>query len=104
MKGARSWHWSHAGRQRWQSPNREDMSMERAVTDDAGSPVAQLRFGRALSAEDPLSLFSALLTKARTIWMQRTYPFAGFGRDVSIHYSCDIRRSAASRIRIGSSV
>jgi acetyltransferase-like isoleucine patch superfamily enzyme len=78
--------------------------MERAVTNEAGNPVAQLRFRRAVSADDPLSLFSAVLTKARTIWMQRTYPFARFGRDVSIHYSCDIRRSAASRIRIGNSV
>ena len=80
------------------------MGMERAVTNEAEGPAAQLRFQRAVSAEDPLSLLSALLTKARTIWMQRTYPFAGFGRDVSIHYSCDIRRSAASRIRIGNSV
>jgi UDP-3-O-[3-hydroxymyristoyl] glucosamine N-acyltransferase len=52
-------------------------------------------------AEDPLSLFSAALTKSKTIWMALTYPFAGFGQGVSIHYSCDIRRSAANRIRIG---
>lgn len=73
------------------------------MTSKAEGP-AQLQFGRAVCSEDPLSLFGALLTKARTIWMQRTYPFAGFGRGVSIHYSCDIRRSAASRIQIGNSV
>ena len=28
-------------------------------------------------------------------------PFRDLGRAVSIHYSCDIRRSAANRIRIG---
>ena len=33
-----------------------------------------------------------------------TYPFVEFGEPVSIHYSCDLRRSAASRIRIGDSV
>jgi acetyltransferase-like isoleucine patch superfamily enzyme len=80
------------------------MTMERVVPNEAGDPDAQLQFRKAVSAEDPLSLFGAFLTKARTIWMQRTYPFAGFGRGVSIHYSCDIRRSAASRIRIGNSV
>ena len=56
------------------------------------------------TAEDPLSLFAAVLTKAKTLWMAATYPFAGFGRRVSIHYSCDIRRSGASRIAIGNSV
>jgi acetyltransferase-like isoleucine patch superfamily enzyme len=84
----------------------KEMGMERAVTSEAEGS-AQLRFERAVSAvspEDPLSLFGALLTKAKTIWMQRTYPFSGFGRGVSIHYSCDIRRSAANRIRIGNSV
>jgi acetyltransferase-like isoleucine patch superfamily enzyme len=55
-------------------------------------------------AEDPLWWFGALLTKARTIWMSMTYPFARFGDGVSIHYTCDIRRSAASRIQIGDSV
>jgi acetyltransferase-like isoleucine patch superfamily enzyme len=73
------------------------------MTSEAGG-AAQSQFGKAVCSEDPLSLFGALLTKVRTIWMQRTYPFAGFGRGVSIHYSCDIRRSAASRIQIGNSV
>ena len=44
------------------------------MTNEAGNPVAQLRFGRAVSADDPLSLFSALLTKARTIWMRADIP------------------------------
>ena len=33
--------------------------------------------------------------------MRLTYPFESCGRGVSIHYSCDVRRSAANRIRIG---
>jgi abequosyltransferase len=52
-------------------------------------------------AEDPLSLLSDLRTKANTIWMRLTYPFAGFGRGVSIHHSCEIRRPASNSIRIG---
>jgi acetyltransferase-like isoleucine patch superfamily enzyme len=67
-------------------------------------PLARVPSGHATIADDPLSLFSAALTKARTTWMRLTYPFVGFGRGVSIHYSCDIRRSAANRIQIGDSV
>jgi acetyltransferase-like isoleucine patch superfamily enzyme len=52
-------------------------------------------------SEDPLCIVDIIRTKANTVWMQWTYPFAGFGRSVSIHHSCDIYRSAANRIRIG---
>jgi abequosyltransferase len=78
--------------------------MPRSATSEAGKPFAQPQLRKAIFAEDPLHLFSALLTKMRTLWMQRTFPFARFGRGVSIHYSCDIRRSAANRIRIGNAV
>jgi abequosyltransferase len=78
--------------------------MEQSATNERSEPLTQFRPLRTAPVEDPLSLFGALLTKARTIWMQHTYPFYGFGQGVSIHYSCDIRRSAASRIQIGSSV
>lgn len=55
-------------------------------------------------ADDPLSLLADFWTKANTVWKRLTYPFAGFGRGVSIHHSSDIRRSAANRIRVGNSV
>jgi abequosyltransferase len=55
----------------------------------------------AVHAEDPVSLIADLRTKANTNWMRYTYPFFRFGRRVSIHYSCDIRRSAACRIQVG---
>jgi hypothetical protein len=48
------------------------------------------------AAEDPLMFVADALTKAKTVWMWLTSPFAGFGRDVSIHYTCEIRTSAAS--------
>ena len=54
--------------------------------------------------EDPWTLFSRLFTKLSTLWMRLTYPFAGFGRDVSIHYSCELPRSVSNRIKIGNSV
>ena len=51
--------------------------------------------------EDPLALFGAFLTKANTEWMRLTYPFARFGRGVSIDYTCELRRPASSRMQIG---
>jgi abequosyltransferase len=63
-----------------------------------------LQFPDEVFADDPLSLISDLRTKANTIWMRLTYPFAEFGRGVSIHHSCEIRRPASNRIRIGDSV
>jgi acetyltransferase-like isoleucine patch superfamily enzyme len=55
-------------------------------------------------AEDPLALFPRLLTYLRTCWMHRTYPFRNFGKSVSMHYSCELRRSAAPDISIGNNV
>jgi acetyltransferase-like isoleucine patch superfamily enzyme len=53
---------------------------------------------------DALSAILGVGTKLHSLWMQSTYPFAEFGRGTSIHYSCDIRRSASSQIRLGSNV
>jgi acetyltransferase-like isoleucine patch superfamily enzyme len=55
-------------------------------------------------AEDPLMWVSRLITKAHSIWLKLTYPFEGFGSGVSIHPSCEIRRSYAHKIRIDDSV
>jgi acetyltransferase-like isoleucine patch superfamily enzyme len=57
-----------------------------------------------LPAEDPLSFFPRLLTKAHTTWLKRTYPFHEFGRGVSIHHSSEIRRSQSHKIQIEDSV
>jgi acetyltransferase-like isoleucine patch superfamily enzyme len=53
---------------------------------------------------DPLVFFSLAAIKLHTIWLQRTYPFAAFGRGVSIHYSCEIHRSTSSRVEVGDQV
>jgi len=55
-------------------------------------------------ADDVFFLFDAFLTKAKTAWMHHTYEFAGFGQKVSIHHSCDIRKSASHRIKVGNGV
>ena len=56
------------------------------------------------AAEDPLSLVSWVATKLNSIWLRKTYPFAAFGTNVSIHYSCDIKRPASPHIRIGDDI
>lgn len=66
--------------------------------------LAQVKPNAHLPAEDPVSWIPRFLTKANSIWLKETYPFDEFGRKVSIHYSCEIRRSYAHKIRIGDSV
>jgi acetyltransferase-like isoleucine patch superfamily enzyme len=80
------------------------MSTSRLSVTQTENAGIQAQRAKALHAEDPIWWFGAALTKIRTAWMGLTYPFAKFGKGVSIHYTCDIRRSAASRIEIGDSV
>ena len=54
--------------------------------------------------EDPVRLIPRLLTKINTLWLRATYPFAGFGDGVSIHYTCEIQRVQAHRLGIEDSV
>ena len=56
------------------------------------------------SFEDPLMLVVRGLTKLRSLWISRTYPFISVGRGFSVHYSCDLPRAGASHIKIGNSV
>lgn len=55
-------------------------------------------------SEDPLSLFSRLLTKLNTLWLRRSYPFAAFGCRTAIHYSCEIGRPTSKYVSLGDSV
>ena len=57
-----------------------------------------------ISAEDPLSIIPRGLTWLHTRWLQSTYPFAGFGPRVSIHYTCDILRSVAGYIQFADDI
>jgi acetyltransferase-like isoleucine patch superfamily enzyme len=54
--------------------------------------------------EDPLRLLPRSLTKLYSIWVSLTYPFASKGHNLSIHHTCDLRRSNAHRIKLGNSV
>jgi len=54
--------------------------------------------------EDPLQLLPKILTKLYSIWVRLTYPFAAVGRHLLIHFTCDLSRRKAHRIKLGSSV
>ncbi len=54
--------------------------------------------------EDPLTLISRVATKLNSVWLRSTYRFAGFGRGVAIHYSCDLKRSVSPHIELGDNV
>jgi len=54
--------------------------------------------------EDPLRLLPRILTKLYSLWVRLTYPFASVGHKLSVHPTCDWRRSRAHRIKLGSSV
>ena len=54
--------------------------------------------------EDPFSWVPRIVRKLHSLWLLWTYPFASVGRDFSVHYSCELRRSIASHIKIGNSV
>jgi acetyltransferase-like isoleucine patch superfamily enzyme len=57
-----------------------------------------------LPKEDPLNFFSRAAIKLNTMWLGATYPFAAFGRGVSIHYSCDLPRSISNYVSFGDHV
>jgi acetyltransferase-like isoleucine patch superfamily enzyme len=57
-----------------------------------------------LYAGDALGTILGLGTKLHSIWLRCTYPFAEFGRGVSIDSSCDIRRSVSPQVRLGDGV
>jgi acetyltransferase-like isoleucine patch superfamily enzyme len=59
---------------------------------------------RGLVADDPLGVFGRTATKLNTAWLKTTYPFARFGRQVSIHYSCEIYRGGSPYIELGDEV
>jgi hypothetical protein len=67
-------------------------------------PPIQDEGGADFVAEDPLGLISWAVTKLHSIWLQQTYRFAAFGRNVSVHYSCDIRRSMSPGISLGDKI
>lgn len=54
--------------------------------------------------EDRDGFFSRVLTRLNSLWVVATYPFAGKGRDLSLHYASEISRLLAPHIRLGNRV
>jgi acetyltransferase-like isoleucine patch superfamily enzyme len=57
-----------------------------------------------IASEDPLYWLARGWRKLHSLRLGLTYPFASFGRRVSIHPSCYLRRSIAPYIQIGDGV
>ena len=63
-----------------------------------------LHTSRPNAMEDPLLLWPRILTKAKSVWLRTTYPFAAFESKVSVHHSCQISRTLAKFIWLGKNV
>jgi acetyltransferase-like isoleucine patch superfamily enzyme len=55
-------------------------------------------------SEDPLSWASRIINKLNSLWMVWTYPFYSVGQRFWAHRSCELKRSQAPYIQIGSHV
>ena len=55
-------------------------------------------------AEGPFASISRVGAKLKSLWLRHTYPFAEFGHGVSVHPSCEIRRSISPEIRLGNDI
>jgi acetyltransferase-like isoleucine patch superfamily enzyme len=64
------------------------------------SPIRQASAG----LDEHEGFFSRVLTKLNSLWVGSTYPLAGRGRNLSLHYTSDIARRLAPHIRLGNSV
>jgi acetyltransferase-like isoleucine patch superfamily enzyme len=56
------------------------------------------------SLEDHEGFFLRVLTKLNSLWVAATYPFAGAGRNLSLHYASEISRRLATRMWLGNRV
>src|SRR4029077_17293989 len=53
---------------------------------------------------DHEGLFSHVLTKLNSLWVAITYPLAGVGRNLSLHYASEISRRLAPHFKLGNRV
>jgi acetyltransferase-like isoleucine patch superfamily enzyme len=54
--------------------------------------------------EDPSQLVRRSVNKLHSLWLTWTYPFVSIGKNVSVHYSCELIRLFAREISIGNRV
>jgi acetyltransferase-like isoleucine patch superfamily enzyme len=66
------------------------------MTNNTGKPLARF--------EDPFALFGKMLAKLYSVWVSTTFPFSSVGRNLSIHYACQLSRRISPRISLGNSV
>lgn len=59
---------------------------------------------RQQTGEDPLKGFTRLASKLHSVWLEWTYPFASIGKGVSVHFTCDLQRSRAKYMKLGTRV
>lgn len=76
--------------------------MTEATPDFLRSPSATHQMSD--GSEDRENVFSLVLTKLNSLWVAATYPFAGKGADLSLHYASEISRCFAPHIRLGNRV
>jgi acetyltransferase-like isoleucine patch superfamily enzyme len=57
-----------------------------------------------VSFEDHEGFFPRVVTKLNSLWVAATYPFAGAGRNLSLHYASEISRRLATRMWLGNRV
>src|SRR5215469_8454975 len=55
-------------------------------------------------SEDPLSWVARIINKFHSLWMAWTYPFYSVGENFWAHHSCELKRSQAPYVQIGSQV
>src|SRR5271155_1906482 len=72
-------------------------SSENEMARPSGGKVAERR-------EDPLRIVPRVMARLYSLWVAATYPFAGLGRDLTIHYTCQLFREHAPLIKLGNSV
>jgi acetyltransferase-like isoleucine patch superfamily enzyme len=65
---------------------------------------AEMSQARREVGEDLLGVFPRLVNRLHSLWLEWTYPFASFGKNVSIHYTCDLGRSRANYVSLGDRV
>lgn len=66
--------------------------------------LPQSVYQTAPSFEDHEGFFARILTKLNTFWVTATYPFAGHGHSLSLHYASEISRCLAPYIWLGNRV
>lgn len=54
--------------------------------------------------EDPAELVRRSVNKLHSLWLTWTYAFASIGKNVSIHYTCELARPYAREISLGNRV